>query len=106
MSYVHLATSEGVNIETNLELGFSIRKIAGRLRGQTFRYRELNTIVSEKGKIQGLCRDIRRAEKSFLYRCTDGKSIRCIDGACDLSIASLFPTRNVQNRDDRLWKRI
>ena len=34
MSYVHLTTSERVKIETYLELGFSIRKIAGRLGRQ------------------------------------------------------------------------
>nr|WP_235609849.1 MULTISPECIES: helix-turn-helix domain-containing protein [unclassified Exiguobacterium] len=31
MSYVHLTTSARVNIETYLELGFSIRKIANLL---------------------------------------------------------------------------
>ncbi|AFS71174.1 IS30 family transposase [Exiguobacterium antarcticum] len=34
MSYVHLTTSERVKIETYLELGFSVRKIAGRLGRQ------------------------------------------------------------------------
>ena len=34
MSYVHLTTSERVKIETYLELGFSVRKIAGHLGRQ------------------------------------------------------------------------
>ncbi|WP_026831531.1 IS30 family transposase [Exiguobacterium undae] len=34
MSYVHLTTSERVKIDTYLELGFSVRKIAGRLGRQ------------------------------------------------------------------------
>jgi len=41
MSYVHLTTSERVKIETYLELGFSARKIAGRLK------RQLSTISRE-----------------------------------------------------------
>lgn len=35
MSYVHLITSERIKIETYLELGFFIRKIAGRLGRQS-----------------------------------------------------------------------
>ncbi|MDW2886779.1 helix-turn-helix domain-containing protein [Exiguobacterium artemiae] len=34
MSYVHLTISERVKIETYLESGFSVRKIAGRLGSQ------------------------------------------------------------------------
>ena len=34
MSYIHLTISERVKIETYLELGFSVRKIAGRLGRQ------------------------------------------------------------------------
>ena len=34
MSYVHLTTSERVKIETYLALGFSVRKIVGRLGRQ------------------------------------------------------------------------
>lgn len=34
MIYVHLTTSERVKIETDLDLGFSVQKIVGRLERQ------------------------------------------------------------------------
>ncbi len=40
MSYVHLTISERVKIETYLELGFSVRKIAGRLSVNLLRFHE------------------------------------------------------------------
>ncbi len=65
MSYVDLTTSERVKIETYLELGFSARKIAGRLfqeKGLSFKtiYRWIYTglveadsgLLRQKGKRQ------------------------------------------------------
>ncbi len=65
MSYVHLTTSERVKIEIYLELGFAVRKIAGRLfqeEGLSFKtiYRWIYTglveadsgLLRQKGKRQ------------------------------------------------------
>lgn len=87
-------------------VGLPISKRPSDVKGrQTFGHWELDTVVSERN-VKSLCRNVRRAKESFLSRCTDGKSVRSIDGVCDSSITSFLPVGNVPNCDDRSRKRV
>ncbi|WP_425603933.1 helix-turn-helix domain-containing protein [Exiguobacterium antarcticum] len=101
MSYVHLTTSERVKIETYLELGFSVRKIAGRLG------RQPSTISRELRRNPHYAAS--HANQRYVERkkkCGARAKFTFEKGVRDLSIASLLPVGNVLNCDDRSWKRV
>ncbi len=96
MSYVHLTTSERVKIETYPELGFSARKIAGRLGRQTFGHWELDTVVSGRGKSKGcVATFVERKSRFYLAVPMEDRSAQSMESAIQ-ALHLYFPLETFQ----------